>query len=88
MDFIFDHALLSAVGIARDRAPRALPGRKECNVKNASPARSDEPFLLEVERTSTQETHEQFTPGAFFREAGTMIAVCLVVGLLMQILLT
>ena len=88
MDFIFDHALLSAVGIARDRAPRALPDRKECNVKNASPARSGEPFLLEVERTSTQETPEQFTPGDFFREAGTVIAVCLALGLLMQFLLT
>jgi hypothetical protein len=57
-------------------------------VKNASPARSDEPFLLEVKRTAIQETHEQFTPGDFFREAGTMIAVCLVLGLLMQLLLT
>lgn len=88
MDFIFDPALLSGVGIARDRAPRALPGRKECNVKNASPARSDEPFLLDVERTAIQETHEQFTPGDFFREAGTVIAVCLALGLLMQFLLT
>ena len=57
-------------------------------MKNASPARSDEPFLLEVKRTAIQETHEQFTPGDFFREAGTMIAVCLVLGLLMQLLLT
>jgi hypothetical protein len=88
MDFIFDHALLSAVGIPRDTAPRALPGRKECIVKNASPARSDEPFLLKVERTATQEAHEQFTPGDFFREAGTVIAVCLVLGVLMQLLLT
>jgi hypothetical protein len=57
-------------------------------VKNASPARSDEPFLLEVERTATQEAHEQFTPGDFFREAGTVIAACLALGLLMQFLLT
>ena len=88
MDFIFGHALLSAVGLARDRAPRALPGGKECNLKNASPARSDEPFLLDVERTAIQETHEQFTPGDFFKEAGTIIAVCLALGLLMQFLLT
>ena len=73
---------------SRDTAPRALRGRKECNVKNASPARSDEPFLLKVERTATQEAHEQFTPGDFFREAGTVIAVCLVLGVLMQLLLT
>lgn len=88
MDFISGSTLLSAVGIARDGAPRALPGRKECTVKNASPARSDEPFLLEVERTAIQETHEPFTPGDFFREAGTVIAVCLALGVLMQILLT
>jgi hypothetical protein len=88
MDFIFGSTLLSAAGIARDTAPRALRGRKECTMKNASPARSDEPFLLGVERTAIQETHEQFTPGDFFREAGTMIAVCLVLGLLMQLLLT
>ena len=29
----------------------------------------------------------QFTPGAFFRDAGTVIAVCLGLGLLMQLLL-
>jgi hypothetical protein len=56
-------------------------------VKNASPTRSDQPFLFEVERTATQESHEQFTPGDFFREAGTVIAVCLAVGVLMQLLL-
>jgi hypothetical protein len=56
-------------------------------VKNASPTRSDQPFLFEVERTATQESHEQFTPSDFFREAGTVIAVCLAVGVLMQLLL-
>jgi hypothetical protein len=87
MDFIFEDTLRSAAGIARDGASRALRGRKECTVKNASPARSDESFLFEVERTATQETHEQFTPGDFFREAGTVIAVCLALGVLMQLLL-
>ena len=87
MDFICESILLSAAGIARDRAPRALRGHKECTVKNARPARSDEPFLLEVERTAIQNTHEQFTPDDFFREAGTVIAVCLALGLLMKLLL-
>jgi hypothetical protein len=45
-------------------------------------------FLFEVERTTIQETHEQFTPGDFFRKAGTVIAVCLALGVLMQFLLT
>ena len=84
MDFIFDRALLSAVGIAHDRASRALPDHEECAVK--SPARSDEPFLLEVERTAIPETHEQFTPGDYLVDAGTVIAVCLALGLLMQLL--
>jgi hypothetical protein len=56
-------------------------------VKNANPAQSDEPFLLEVERTAVSETDEQFTPGDFFHEAGTVIAVCLALGVLMQLLL-
>lgn len=88
MDFIFEFILLSAAGITRDRASRVLRGRKEGTVKNASPARSHEPFLLEVERTANQETHEPFTPRDFFREAGTVLAVCLVLGLLMRLLLT
>jgi hypothetical protein len=65
-----------------------LRDRKESNVKNANIVRSDEPFLLEVERTAIQETDQQFTPGDFFREAGTVIAACLALGLLMQLLLT
>ncbi len=56
-------------------------------MKNANPARSHEPFLLEVERTAVSETDEQFTPGDFFQEAGTVIAVCLALGVLMQLLL-
>ena len=57
-------------------------------MKNASPARSDEPFLAEVERAANQNTDEQFTPGDFFKEAGTVVAVCLALGLLMQLVLT
>jgi hypothetical protein len=33
------------------------------------------------------DSHARFTPTDFFRDAGTMIAVCLVLGLLAQIVL-
>ena len=64
-----------------------MRGRKECIVKDASPARSGESFPFKAERAAIPVAHARFTPGDFFREAGTVIAVCLSLGVLMQLLL-
>lgn len=87
MDFIFWNALLSEVGTARDSGVANSARRKERIVKNVSSTQAQELFLLEVERSAAEETHEQFTPGDFFQEAGTVIAICLALGMLMQLLL-
>jgi hypothetical protein len=65
-----------------------LPGRKEACVKNANVVQSDEFRTLAMERAANQDTDRQFTPGDFFREAGIVIAVCLALGAILQVLLT
>jgi hypothetical protein len=41
----------------------------------------------DIERTINTDPGTAFTPGEFFRDAGTLIAVCLGLGLLTRVLL-
>jgi hypothetical protein len=59
----------------------------ECHVKNADFARDARSHTLDDEDMITLEEGERFTPGQFFKEAGTIVAVCLGLGLLVQIVL-
>jgi hypothetical protein len=62
----------------------------ECHVRNAnfaSDARSNVPDAVDDEETFPSGSGARFTPGQFFREAGTIIAVCLGLGMLIQIVL-
>jgi hypothetical protein len=59
----------------------------ESDVSNANLARDATPHASDNEDTVTSGLNAQFTPGQFFREAGTIIAVCLGLGLLFQLLL-
>ena len=86
IEFIFGRALVSGAGIALGQGPSALPGDKEGPVRNANAARSDEPRVFDQEQMAIQEADRQFTPGQFLLEAGTVIAVCLGLGLLAQVL--
>ena len=88
MDFIFDRALLNANSYRLQRPRRALRGREEADVKNANVVQSDEFRTLDMEHTAGQDADRQFTPGDFFREAGIVIAVCLALGAILQVLLT
>ena len=57
-------------------------------MKNANVVLSHEVRALDMEYAAKQETDRQFTPGDFFREAGIVIAVCLALGAILQVLLT
>ena len=50
-------------------------------------ARGVGPRGFDDEAVTSHDSGARFTPGQFFREAGTLIAVCLSLGLLMRILL-
>jgi hypothetical protein len=56
-------------------------------VKNIHIAPDADHRVLDDEAPADQDSAAHFTPGKFFKEAGTLIAVCLGLGLLMQILL-
>jgi len=56
-------------------------------VKDSDLSSNASPRGLGDEATVPQDSGSGFTPGAFFKEAGTLIAVCLGLSLLMQILL-
>jgi hypothetical protein len=43
--------------------------------------------VLDADDADAHDTDRQFTPADFFKEAGAIIAVCLGLGVLMQILL-
>ena len=58
----------------------------ECHVRNANIAQDVGQPALDAAST-TRGDPAQFTPGQFFKEAGTVIAVCLTLGLLAQLLL-
>jgi hypothetical protein len=64
-----------------------LNGCEEDQVKNIHVARDMRPHDLEYEDKSVFDSVTPFTPGEFFKDAGTVIAVCLGLGLLMRILL-
>ena len=59
----------------------------ERHMRNAELIRDERPHALDDEDTVASDTNARFTPGQFFREAGTIIAVCLGLGLLFQLLL-
>jgi hypothetical protein len=75
-------ALPVAAGIVRG----ALRGGKEGHVKNIDIARVSRPPASRDEAVSAGDPG-RFPPAAFVKDAGTVIAVCLVLGLLMQVLL-
>jgi hypothetical protein len=50
-------------------------------------SRSVRPRALDAESTIAHDPGTSFTPGAFFREAGTLIAICLGLGLVARFLL-
>ena len=56
-------------------------------MKIARFARAARPRASDEGSMTRRESGGTFTPGQFFREAGTLIAVCLAVGLLTRILL-
>jgi hypothetical protein len=56
-------------------------------VRNIDIAQSGTPRALGVDQTNVPDSDASFTPGDFFKDAGTLIAVCLGLGLLMRILL-
>jgi len=57
-------------------------------VKNANVVRSGEFRTLDTEPTDGRDADRHFTPGDFLREAGIVIAVCLALGAVFQVLLT
>jgi hypothetical protein len=59
----------------------------QSNVRNASLPHDAAPHVFDQEDTVPSDPNARFTPGQFFREAGTIIAVCLGLGLLFQLLL-
>lgn len=54
-------------------------------MKNLNFARDARPHALDDQVTGDGDA--RFTPGQFFKEAGTIIAVCLALGLIVQIVL-
>jgi hypothetical protein len=59
----------------------------ECYVRNPDFAGDARPHVLDDEDMFTHDEGERFTPGQFFKEAGSIVAVCLGLGLLVQIVL-
>jgi hypothetical protein len=56
-------------------------------VKIANIARDVRPHALDNGHMMSRDSGAAFTPGRFFLEAGTLIAICLGLGLLMRVLL-
>jgi hypothetical protein len=50
-------------------------------------ARNARQRVFDADDADAHDTDRQFTPADFFKEAGAIIAVCLGLGVLMQILL-
>jgi hypothetical protein len=57
------------------------------NVRDAGLPHDATPHAFDNEDTDASDPNTRFTPGQFFREAGTIIAVCLGLGLVFQLLL-
>jgi hypothetical protein len=81
MEFIWGRALLSVIAGMRDA------GFTECQVSNIDIARHGRPRALNEAGAAGNDAGERFTPGQFFKEAGTVVAACLVLGVLAQLLL-
>lgn len=56
-------------------------------MRNIHIARDARPRALDAEKPIVDHFGPRFTPGEFFKDAGTVIAVCLVLGVIMQVLL-
>ena len=57
-------------------------------MKNANIPQNAVSHEFDENDMSPRETGIRFTPGQFFREVGTLIAVCLGLGLLAQVMLS
>jgi len=66
---------------------RVPTGRGERQVKNLHIVHDAMLRTPDIERTINADREAVFTPGEFFRDAGTLIAVCLGLGLLTRVLL-
>jgi hypothetical protein len=69
-----------------DTGPRALGGCKECHLKDIHIAQNSGLPSLETKAVFACDSDARFTPARFIKEAGTVIAVCLGLGLLAQLL--
>jgi hypothetical protein len=85
MDFLFAQAIFLRTG--RARAPHALGGRKEGQVKNLNVVRDVGQSARNDEAMFASASGARFTSAEFFTDAGTVIAVCLGLGLLMRLVL-
>jgi hypothetical protein len=56
-------------------------------VRNADITRHVRPRSLDHEDAPDRDHDSRFTPARFFREAGTIIAICLALGVLTRLLL-
>ena len=56
-------------------------------MKIANIVREGRSHIFDSSRGTRRDLGGTFTPGQFFREAGTLIALCLALGLLMSVLL-
>jgi hypothetical protein len=68
-------------------APHAVSGCKESHVRNIHIEAGMRQRALDVEDTVVENSSPRFTAGEFFKDAGGIIAICLGLGLLMQVLL-
>ena len=72
---------------ASGRGSHSLGGCKESRVKNIKFDGDVNKHALAPGTTIIPDSNREYTPGEFFRDAGTLIAVCLGLGLAMQVLL-
>jgi hypothetical protein len=85
--FFISQSTTFAAGLVSVCYPRALAGCRERQVKNLHIVHDAIPRAPDVARTSATDRGAGFTSTEFFKDAGTVIAVCLGLGLLMRILL-
>jgi hypothetical protein len=55
-------------------------------VRTIHTTRTGTPSAFSADDTAAHESGPRFTPGDFLKEAGTLIAVCLGLGVLMRVL--
>ncbi len=84
MEFLFHCALLA--WLPEPLGARSFKGGKEGHVRNPDIA-EDLQRAAPQDEAALAGDPDEFTPAEFFKDAGTVIAVCLGLGLLMQLLL-